>query len=223
VAMMVAGVAAIALAGPVRRQVVGVALLGIVLVAAFYSSHSPPNLSEGGASRQDLWMVAGHVVRDHPVFGVGAGNYQVVEPGYALANLTVTRADLVTKPEVVHNTYLHITAEYGAIGVLLFLVVVAGGLLVGLRAARQLGRSGDRQMEIIGRGLIVASVAMFAAFFFISAQYQKQLWLMLGLAAALHAVVLYAPAPSPAPRALGALRLGPVRASRRRPALAPPG
>jgi hypothetical protein len=43
-------------------------------------------------------------------------------------------------------------------------------------------------MEILARGLVVGTIGMLAAFFFISAQHEKQLPLLLGALAALSKV-----------------------------------
>jgi hypothetical protein len=43
-------------------------------------------------------------------------------------------------------------------------------------------------MELIGRGLFVATLAMLAADFFLSEQYSKQLWLLLALGPSLLAI-----------------------------------
>ena len=40
-------------------------------------------------------------------------------------------------------------------------------------------------MEILGRGVLIGTIGMLAAYVFITAQYEKQLWLLLGICAAL--------------------------------------
>jgi hypothetical protein len=41
---------------------------------------------------------------------------------------------------------------------------------------------------MLARGVVVGTLGMLAAFAFISAQYEKQLWLLLGLAASLSTI-----------------------------------
>jgi hypothetical protein len=67
----------------------------------------------------------------------------------------------------------------------LFVAFVGGALTLGWRAVRAFTRSGDTDLELIGRGLLVALAGMLAASFFLSAEYEKQLWLLLGFAIAL--------------------------------------
>lgn len=189
VALAVAGVAAIVFGGPARRLAIVVAGSAVAFTTFWYTVVTTPvNLTEGGASREVLWKVAIHVARDHPFMGVGAGNLPVVEPRYALTNVSLARVDLVAKAEVAHNTYLHLLAEYGVIGVALFLGIVAAVFLSALRAIRTFAATGDREMELLARGVVVALCAILCAYFFISAQYEKQLWLLLGMAGSLRVV-----------------------------------
>ena len=43
------------------------------------------------------------------------------------------------------------------------------------------GNAAEETLELVGRGLFVGAVGMLIAFFFLSAQYEKQLWITLGL------------------------------------------
>ena len=47
------------------------------------------------------------------------------------------------------------------------------------KAHRVAARAGDRELDIIARATVVALVALFAAYFFVSRDYGKQLWLLL--------------------------------------------
>jgi O-antigen ligase len=119
---------------------------------------------------------------------VGAGNFPIAEPAYTLKNISLPRADLVALGYVAHNTYLNILADFGAVGVLLLLALIAAAMVTGLNAARTFGRRGDRELDILARGQLVALVGLLAAYSFQSGQFEKQLWLMIGFAAALDAV-----------------------------------
>jgi hypothetical protein len=70
----------------------------------------------------------------------------------------------------------------------LFLVIVVGSLGMGLYGARRLGRAGFVQTALLGRGVVIAAIGMLAAFTFLSAQYEKNLWLLLGASAALASI-----------------------------------
>jgi O-antigen ligase len=192
-------VAVLVLGGPVRARAVPVILISLCAALAYYTLVAPPEAlarvtefrSGGGSGRTDLWTVALEVFGDHPVTGVGIGNFQVVEPLYALRDVSIHRIDFVVERAlVVHNTYLHILAELGLVGFMLFGALIAGALGVGLRATRAFVRSGDRDAEILARGVLIGTIGMLAAFFFISAQYEKQLPLLLGVLAALSSVAV---------------------------------
>jgi O-antigen ligase len=188
-ALFAAAAGSIILGGPVRKYAVA-AVSGGALLAAFYYTAvtTPPSLTEGESSRVDLWRVALEVSADYPLTGVGAGNFPVVEPDYALSTVKLFRVDLVLRPEVAHNTYLHILAEYGVCGLALFLCVAAGSLYLGVRSIGTFARRGDRTTELFARGVTVAAVANLTASVFVSGQYEKQLWLLLALTASLDAV-----------------------------------
>jgi O-antigen ligase len=192
-------VAVFFLGGPVRARAVPVILTSLCAGLAYYTLVAPPEAlarvtefrSGGGSGRTDLWTVALEVFGDHPITGIGIGNFQVVEPLYALRDVSISRIDFVVERTlVVHNTYLHILAELGLVGFILFGALIVGALGVGLQATRALARAGDRDAEIVARGLLIGTIGMLAAFFFISAQYEKQLPLLLGVLAALSSVAV---------------------------------
>jgi O-antigen ligase len=188
-ALAVGAVVAVVFGGSARRVIMpvvaGFLTLGVVNLLLL----SPTaNLTEGGASREDLWKVALRVAHDHPYFGVGAGGFEQVEPTYAISNLSLVRVDLVAKAYVAHNTYLTVLADYGLIGLVLFVALGVMALALGVRAAWAFSRVGDRQLELLSRGVVVAVIAMMTAYTFISAQYEKQLWVLAGFCAALYNV-----------------------------------
>jgi O-antigen ligase len=143
----------------------------------------------GGTGRLDLWGIALDMSADHPALGVGAGNFQIEEPAYATRSTTLLRPDLVVDtPKVAHNTYLHVLAEFGWIGLALLVGLIIGSLAHAWRAVKSFERAGRRELEMLARGVVVGTLGMLAAFAFISAQYEKQLWLLLGLAASLSTI-----------------------------------
>jgi O-antigen ligase len=151
---------------------------------AFQTIASSGNIS----NRQSLWAVAANIAEDHPVAGAGAGNFTVVEPAYAVGNISLGRSDVVLEGELVHNTYLEVLAELGAVGLVAFLALVVGSLRYGVRAVRLFERRGDWEMELLSRGLVIGTVALLTAYFFATNLYEKQLWLLLGAGLALYSV-----------------------------------
>jgi O-antigen ligase len=162
--------------------VVGAAAAGFLAVRLV----APPEVaarfalfSDGGTGRSDLWRVATKMTLDHPLFGVGAGNFRDVAPSYAGA-IQVKRPDLVfVDPHVVHNTFLQFFVETGVVGGLIFALFVASSV----RAARATAiGSADLAMRDLGRAVLVAVAGYLTALFFISGAYEKPLWVLLAIA-----------------------------------------
>ena len=183
-------VAAIFLSGPLRQQVV----LGMLVVTAvaviYYTLLAPPEVlwrlthfsAEGGSGRTDLWSVALQMYHDHPFLGVASDNFEVVEPSYTFSSINLSTLGILDETKVVHNTYLHVLVELGVIGLVLFAIVILGAFVGGLGALRALRRSEDRKTEILARGLLIGFTGMLASYTFISGQYEKELWLLTGVA-----------------------------------------
>ena len=155
---------------------VGVAVLLIVLV-------NPASIAQrlssfgGGTGRSDLWRVAAKMAEDHPLQGVGAGNFPTAAPLYA-QTVPVARPDLVyTDPHVVHNTYLQFFAETGVVGGVAFVLLV----LIALSRAREAMRPGEGSDVRVPQAVLLAALGYLIAVFFISAAYEKPLWVLLGI------------------------------------------
>jgi O-antigen ligase len=146
--------------------------------------------ADGGSGRTDIWKVGWRMVEAEPITGVGAGNFPVSSIHYLLVEPGALQQDkyVVDDPHVAHNIYLGLLAELGIVGLCLFLAIALGSLRTAALAARGFGRSGDRDLELLTRAVIVAIVALLAADFFLSDQYSKQLWLLLAFGPALLAV-----------------------------------
>ena len=136
--------------------------------------------------RLTIWQVAWRIVEDHPIRGVGGGNFAGTSAQYVLEPGLTPRTDLVlNNPSVVHNTYLETLAELGIVGLTLYVALVGFCVAALLRAARIFARLRDVTMELLSRGLIAAVVGLLVADIFISDQFSKALWLLLALGPAL--------------------------------------
>jgi O-antigen ligase len=194
VAFAVALVLAVLLGGR-GRPIIAVGVLAFLFAAvSYYTFVTKPvaiqtiTSQDNVGNRESLWSVATHMVRDHPIAGVGAGNFVVVEPVYTFRDINLPRVDLIVRPELAHNSYLQVLAELGAIGLAAFLAVIGRSLLLALRAARTFARTGDHELDLLSRGFLVGTIAMLVAYFFATNQYEKQLWLVLAIGPALLSV-----------------------------------
>ena len=191
VALGAAVLMTLAFAGPARRVAVSAVAVLAVFATLYYTVVTPPTgiltLTEGGGSgRTSVWKVAVEVAEDHPLHGVGSGNFPLVESAYALENINLPRVDLVAvEREVAHNTYLSFLAELGAVGLALFALVVAVSLCRGVQAILLFRDRGDIELELLARAGVIALVTMLVACIFLSGEFFKHLWLLIGLNAAL--------------------------------------
>lgn len=87
--------------------------------------------SDTGYERLMLWEKTASVIRQSPIYGVGAGNWQIEYPNYSVHGLYSVELDSTTFQRP-HNDWLWVWAETGIIGLLcylgFFLTVVQAGL-----------------------------------------------------------------------------------------------
>ncbi len=193
---LAAGLAAAMFVGGRRRvgvavlvAAVGLATVGYFSFAASQEARERVTTLGSGTGRTDIWTVAWRMVDDDPLRGVGVGNFQTASIHFLLQPGAILRDEfIVDRPQVAHNAYLHVLAELGVPGLVLFGGLVFAGLLAGLRAAREFTRRGDPFMETCARAVVLALIALLVADFFASDQLNKELWLLVGLGPALLAI-----------------------------------
>lgn len=193
IALGVALVFAILVAGR-WRLAVGVGAAALVLIVGFYVNalasdqeqaritqvtRGETRVEEG---RTTIWQVGWRVFQSQPVHGIGIGNFQTSSHHFLLRPGSLNRSDqIISANSVAHNTYLEVLAELGVVGLALFASIIAFSLGAMLAAARHFAKLADRAMQAFCLALAVALVGSLAADFFISEEYSKQLWLLLGL------------------------------------------
>jgi hypothetical protein len=105
-------------------------------------------LTTGGGNRYDYWRVALDQFRDHPVRGIGAGNYSRT---YFLERRT---PEDVRQP---HSIEFQLLAENGLLGLLPFLVIVIAVAAAATRARRGwVARGEDERVVAVGALGVVA-------------------------------------------------------------------
>ena len=136
--------------------------------------------------RKLLTRVAWLIFLDHPLLGVGAGNYTVHFDDYAQEVGSLSREyEELGERHYPHNLYLEIAAETGLVGLAAFGAAVAS-CFAGLRAARRASHAGgDRASAALARGLEIAVVGYLLSSLFLHGHHIRYLWLLLGFAAAL--------------------------------------
>lgn len=187
--LAVALVASVVLAGRVRPRLLVLVLVLVACGLGYYAVSHPAHVLSGTSSgRAGEWRIAVRMFEHHPLTGVGLGNFTVVEPSYASQTLNLNRVSLVVnQPHRTHNSYLETAAELGLVGIVLFLAVIGTAVRSAWQGIAALTRSGD-PLEQAARGLLAGALGLFCAYVFISAQWEKQLWLVLALLVAVPAL-----------------------------------
>lgn len=203
-------------AGPVRTQAVVIAVMVVSTGLAYYTVLAPASLrqrvadvsAEGSASRTDTWQIALQMSRDHPLLGVGLGNFRVVESRYIPGNLNILRAPEVLKNRLVtHNTYLEVLSELGSVGLILLLGVITAALATAWRGIG-LVHNAMIPSSLVARGLVAGTFALLTAYVFLSGEYEKLLWLLLGVLTAIPNAIRATASPTAA--ATGVVRDGQI-------------
>jgi O-antigen ligase len=194
IALGVATLLAVLLAPRQRRRILG--MMGIAGVAAGALLVIRPDalqrivdLGGGSSGRSDLWTVGWRVFTSHPLLGVGIGNFQAVEARFVLRPGSITAIQYLTDaPHLVHNVYLQLLAETGIVGLLGFVVVVVGVLRASWLAIQEFEMRGRVDYADLTRAVMMGTIGMLTALFFISDGTDLRLWALFGLGPALLAV-----------------------------------
>lgn len=178
-----------------RRLTVAVVIAVVVVAAMAWFTASPSSwervtsAQDGGSGRTDIWQVAWRVVEAHPLDGVGLAQFPVVSQDFIREPGALSRADLIVdKHIVVHNAYLQLWAEVGAIGLTLFLLLALRSIFSGHRAAARFEQRGDLDTATLSRAVMLALVGALTASFFLSNIDDRRLWILIALGPALLAM-----------------------------------
>jgi O-antigen ligase len=101
---------------------------------------------EGSAdARYNIWRVAGTIIKENPVAGIGLGAYP---RGHAMYAPRVGVPDAALGFRDTHSTYLNVAAETGIPGLFLFLSMI-GVVAVTSERARRLARGTPRAEQLL--------------------------------------------------------------------------
>ena len=140
----------------------------------------------GGSGRSTLWTGAWRAAQDYPLAGAGLNNFRNVAPDYTREPGALEEVHILAEqPRYVHNTYLQLLAENGVIGLLLYLGFALGCLRAALLAARRFEAAQNTSLEMLARAVLVATISMLIAAFFLSAAVDGRIWVLFALGPAL--------------------------------------
>lgn len=138
IAVVVALAVTLLLAAP-RRAIPIVVIAGLALgVAAMTIPQIQRRLTDSANDRRALWWSGAKIFQDHPVFGVGFGNYRDVQ----LSDRKYLDTPYGEPTSTAHNGFIAIAAEGGAPQAAAVIVLAGAVLVVGGGAALAAGAFG---------------------------------------------------------------------------------
>ncbi|MFN2616413.1 MAG: O-antigen ligase family protein [Thermoleophilaceae bacterium] len=141
-------------------------------------------------ARQAFWYAAERISLDHPLTGVGPGQFGPAAGGYVL------NSPISIKNPVVHDSYLEVLVDAGIFAALCFLAYLALVWARLGRTARAARLAGDRELLRLTITLQGSLVVCMASALFLSQQLAIPFWILGGLG-----TVVGCLQPAPAPEA----------------------
>jgi len=123
-------------------------------------------------------MSAAKMFGDHPIVGVGYGNFEIHYPRYAQA----IGLDARREERQAHSLYLEIAAETGIVGLATFLLLIGWGLANVQRARVALEARGHHDTAHMATALGIALLGYLAGSVFLHLSFPRYFWLLCGLA-----------------------------------------
>lgn len=167
-----------------RRGLVSIGAVflgGFAFLVGFIAN--PNNLERGfndrGAGRVDLWNVTVSLIEQNPLWGYGFGQIRsLVPPGLLLTPGSQRLNEL--RPDVsAHNTWLDVAGDLGAVGLVMFSVVILVALWGFLRPRWM-------QTRELSTTLFVMMLPVLSSSFFLPLLNNKLAWALIGISAAMH-------------------------------------
>ena len=128
------------------------------------------------ASRLESWVAGFRMFKDYPMLGVGLGKYGENTSIYAI-DFTDRRVFNI----VAHNSYIEIFAETGILGGMIFVVLMYVSLKNFKSAYEFEAQIPNIKAKNLFFGLYLGIIGYIVGQLFLSAQYRKYLWLLVGL------------------------------------------
>ena len=157
----------------------------ILSVADLFSGQSDVRSEVSFRGRASELLVGMYMFADHPVLGVGVGNYPTLYQQYSRQ----IGYDPRTEAREPHNLYLEVASENGMAGLLIF-----GAILWSVFSSLQNARTAFRDAGLHTEADMVASLSIamtgyLSAAFFIHGAYPRFFYLLIGIALSLPQIV----------------------------------
>lgn len=131
-----------------------------------------------------LYMkTAGVMFNDHPLLGVGAGNYTEHYREYSnRVGSSVSSYEDFDKPRFPHSLYLQVAAETGIVGFFIFLIILSVSFFRLLSSYRLFHEKDDTMSADIVASFSVGFVGYLTTSIILHGDYIRYLWLLFALA-----------------------------------------
>ena len=176
------------------RQLIVLALVIAIVLAALamafpeqtqiIASRFDPTMDRSISDRFWAYSAAVQMFAEHPILGVGVGQYEINYPDYKPPEAGWT-AKGERVPMTVHNAFLEVISELGVLGAVVFLLFV----LSMIKLFFELRRCDNPQISALGTGIFAGLTAFFIQAQFNNQIYMEILWIALGLGLGLHLMI----------------------------------
>ena len=139
--------------------------------------HPAPGDTNGEQARLIAWKAGLRMIEQHPIAGVGLGQFKPKMDLYADPGTTLDT--------IAHNTYMEIAAETGLPNFLIFVTLLFFAYRSLSRVRRRASDSGPPLVHLAATGIQAGLVGFIVGAFFLSAEHMKLFWLMMFLSMAL--------------------------------------
>jgi O-antigen ligase len=178
-----------------RKLILGLVILAIISLPALYiigeryiervESIADYETDESVNVRFRLWSAAVDMVADHPLFGVGTGNFA---NAYGSTYRAEGSRSLYWSP---HNVFIQIITELGILGFTIYIILIIAIYKINKKSRDILRRFPDlKALRLLTKGIDVAVVGYVVSGQFITATYTPHLFQLSFLASVIYAVGL---------------------------------
>ena len=122
-----------------------------------------------GVERVYFWHIAYEMMKEHPVTGLGWGNFQRV------------MKELTGNGVVAHSSWFQVGADAGMLGLAVFIGLILASILHALRLVKRGGDSGDDWLRDHARVLVAGLIAFVIGGSFISRENSELLFLYIAM------------------------------------------
>lgn len=135
---------------------VWIALFALAFAAPGVASRFASILDTTGGTagfRRRLWTIAFGIISEHPLLGIGIGNYYDVFTEYIFRHPELSVGWVIYGA---HNSYLTLWAETGIFGILSFIAIILVSIKYGLYLAR--AKAGDKYLAWINSAIFAGLI-----------------------------------------------------------------